>query len=273
MGFFKTLFGGKEESPEEKKKRDDAHDFDVLKTDGVRALHIGQAPYAVKCFEKALTITDDLETRDYLAQALIRCDRLDEARSQLTVLHEAQPDNIHILLLMARVDYMMEDYSHMAQMCEKAMLIDADNADVMFQYAKASKGQGDVVNAVAMYTKTIMLNPELGDAYLERGKLLLSMGDIDGAEEDAVHLMEVAPKVADVLLFRAKVHEVREQLSDAADIYTQAIEVNPFCAEAFKGRGAARLALGDKDGAESDMKQLLEIAPDALNNVSGEYRN
>ena len=56
MGFFKTLFGGKEENPEEKKKRDDERDFEVLRDDGVRALRSGQAAYAVKCFRKALEI-------------------------------------------------------------------------------------------------------------------------------------------------------------------------------------------------------------------------
>lgn len=273
MGFFKTFFGGKEESPEEKKKRDDAHNFDVLKTDGVRALRMGQPAYAVKCFEKALEINDDLETRDYLVQALIPCDRLEEARQQLNILSEAQPDNIHILLLMSRVDYMMEDYNHMAQVCEKATLIDSDNADVMFQYARASQGQGDLVNAVAMFTKTIMLNADLGDAYLERGKLLLSMGDVDGAEEDADHLVSIAPKVEAVLLFKAMVHVARQEMAEAADVYSEAIEVNPFCIEAFKGRGAARMALGDKEGAESDMKQLLELDPDALKGISGEYKN
>jgi len=31
MGFLKTLFGGKEESPEEKREREAARNFDVLR--------------------------------------------------------------------------------------------------------------------------------------------------------------------------------------------------------------------------------------------------
>ena len=97
MGFFKSLFGGTDESPEEKKQRETEREVDVLKTDGRRALQMGQAEFAVKCFEKALQLKDELETRDYLAQALIRDDRLDEAMQQLSILHEAQPENVHIL--------------------------------------------------------------------------------------------------------------------------------------------------------------------------------
>lgn len=43
MKFFKALFGSKEEKSEEKKKAEEAKNFDVLKYDGVRALHSGQA--------------------------------------------------------------------------------------------------------------------------------------------------------------------------------------------------------------------------------------
>lgn len=48
MKFFKALFGNKEEKPEEKKKNEEAKNFDVLKYDGVRALRAGQAEYAIR---------------------------------------------------------------------------------------------------------------------------------------------------------------------------------------------------------------------------------
>lgn len=37
------------------------------------------------------------------------------------------------------------------------------------------------------------------------------------------------------------------------------IEQNPFCIDAFKERGALKLSLGDKEGAEEDMRQVLEF--------------
>lgn len=271
MGFLKSLFGGKDESPEEKKEREDARNFDVLKADGVLALRMGRGEHAVKCFTKALEIKDDLETRDYLSQAFIRCDRLPEARKQLEILAEAEPDNVSILLMMARVDYMMEDYDAMAMVCEKATLLDNENAEVMFLYARAMKGQRDLVNAVAMYTKAIMLNEHFADAYLERGRLLLEMGDVEGAEEDADHLVEVAPEAEEVLLFKAEVLVAQKRQSEAIAVYDKAIEVNPFCIAALKGRGALRLSIGDKEGAESDMRQLLEVDPTALDHVNGQF--
>ena len=113
MGLFKALFGGKQaDTEEEKKKNDEARDFDMYKFDGVKASKMGQFEYAVKCFKAALNIKDDLEVRDYLAHALIHNNELLPAYEQLQKLHEAQPENVEILVQMANVTYMMEDYSH-----------------------------------------------------------------------------------------------------------------------------------------------------------------
>lgn len=54
MGFFKRFFGGKSESSEDNKEDQSAKDFEVLKYDGVRAMHQGQMDYAIKCLTNAL---------------------------------------------------------------------------------------------------------------------------------------------------------------------------------------------------------------------------
>ena len=271
MGFLKTLFGGDDLSPEEKKEREEARQFDVFKSDGVRAMRMGQVDYAEKCFRRALEIKDDLEIHDYLSQVLVHQEKFDEGFDHLKLLAEAQPDNIHILAAMAKIAYMMEDYNAMGATCEKAMLIDKDNAEVMFLYARAARGRNDLVNAVAMYTKTLMLNADFAAAYLERGEILLGMGDVEGASEDAEHLMEIADGAEDVLLFKSRVLMAQGQFAQAIDVLDRAIEGNPFCTAALKARGTCRLALGDKDGAERDMRQVLDIDPDALSDVSGEF--
>lgn len=203
MNFFQKLFGGKTETPEEKKRDDEARNFDVLKYDGVRALKSGQAVYAIKCFTHALALRDDLETHDYLSQAYIHTGELPQAYEELRKLSEAQPDNQQILIRMANVAYMMEDYGAMASACERALLIDKDKPEVSYLYAQASRGQGDDVNAIAMATRAITLNGQYGDAYLLRGTVRLDMDDVEGAAEDAAWLLEHAAEHEDVLLLSA----------------------------------------------------------------------
>ena len=271
MGFFKSLFGGANESPEEKKEREAARNFDVLKTNGLQALRTGHADYAINSLTQALQLKDDLEVHDYLSQAYAQAGQYQQAIEQLNILAEAQPDNIHILTAMAKIAYMMEDYNAMGATCEKAMLIDKDNAEVMFLYARAARGRNDLVNAVAMYTKTLMLNADFATANLERGEILLGMGDIEGAAEDADHLMEVAPDAEDALLLKGQVLMAQQQPAEAISHFDRAIAINPYCTAAYKERGAARLALGDKEGAESDMRQLLELDPDAMKGITGGF--
>ncbi len=61
MGFFKSLFGGSN-IPETEKEKNDKKNFEILKYDGIRARHMGKLPYAIKCFEEAVAINDEMET-------------------------------------------------------------------------------------------------------------------------------------------------------------------------------------------------------------------
>ena len=271
MNFFRSLFGGSEEKPEEKKREEDAKNFDVLKFDGVRAMRGGEMLYAIKCFSHALELKEDLEIRDYLSQALIHNNELLPAFEQLQKLADAQPDNQEIFIRMANIAFMMEDYGAMADACEKALLIDKENSLVQYLYARACIGQGDVVNAIAMLTKAIALKEDYDDAYLLRGETLLEMGDVEGADEDARYLLEKVNDSEDVLLLKARIEAKKGNADEAISQYDKVIEANPFCLVAFKERGALRLQQGDKDGAEEDMKQVLELDPNKGADVSGEY--
>lgn len=271
MNILKALFGGSEETPEEKQKADEARRFDMFKYDGVRAAKTGRFDYAVKCYQEALKIHEDLEVRDYLAQALIRTEALDEAREQLKMLAEAEPENTAIQMQTAQVAYMQEDYNGMADACRQALLTDKENARVHYLYAQACIGLGNLIEAIAMLTKAIALRPEMGDAYLLRGQTLLKMGDAGSADEDATHLMDMAPDNEDVLLLKARVERAKGNADAAMDIYNRVTDVNPFCTDAFRERGAIKYEKGDMKGAQADMQTVFELEPEKVADINGEY--
>lgn len=271
MGFFQSLFGGRKGNSEEKKMEDEAKSFDLYKYDGVKALKTGQPMIAIKCLKAALEIKEDLEARDYLAQALMRNGELLPAYEQLQKLAEAQPDNQAIFIQMANVAYMMEDYIAMSQACEKALLIDNSNAHVHYLYAKACIGQEDMINAIAMLTKAIVLNPNFADAYLLRGQTLLKMGDRNGAREDMELLLKSNPEQEDVLMLKARIEHAEGKADEAMATYSKVIEVNPFSIDAFKERGQVKYDNGDMMGAKEDLQKVLELDPDKVADVNGEY--
>lgn len=293
MGFFKRLFGGKQEAtPEEIDKKSDK-DFEVLKFDGVRALRQGQVTYAIQCLQNALQVKgislsadseseaketqEILEVRDYLSQALIHHGELLPAYEQLQKLAEAQPDNKQIFVRMAQVAYMMEDYVAMSNACEKGMLIDKDDVHLLYLYAEACLGNGDLINTIAMLTKSILLSEEdksqQAQSRLLRGDTLRKMGDLKGADEDAQWLLDIMEEpIEEVLLLKARLLHAESKLDDAILYYNKVVDANPFSATAFKERGAIYLEKGDKENAEKDMQSFLEVNPKEAEAVNGEFQ-
>lgn len=271
MGFWNTLLGGTDQTPEEEKKEQEAKNFDLLKYDGVKALKMGQTEYGIRCFREALKLKDDLETHDYLSQALLRQGELGDALTELQTLADAEPQNLDILLRMAQVAYLQEDYDKMGTICERALQVDSTSPQVHYLYAQNNIGQGNIAKAIAILTKAITLNENYADAYLLRGQNLLALGDIAGATADADWLMERVADHEDVLLLKARTEEARGNTAEAISLYDRMVELNPFCLEAFQERGRLKFVLGDKAGATADMEKLLELDPNKLADVSGEF--
>ena len=271
MGFWKTFFGGESENPEEDKKNAEAKNFDLLKYDGVKAMRIGQFDYAEKCFREAMKLKDDLEVNDYLSQTLMRLGRLDEALDEMKIMINAQPSNLALLLQAAHVAYMLEDYEQMKQLLEQAQTQNGDNAMTSYMMGQAAVGQGDDKGAIAHLTKAVTLDEKMADARLLRAKTLLKMGDVNGASDDVVWLLEHTEADEDVLLMAARVAHLKGKDDTALDIYNKVIDLNPFQMDAYRERGQIRYEKGDKKGAEEDMQKLLEMNPNELADVSGDY--
>lgn len=270
MNFFKKLFGSQNTSDEVKEEKN----FDVLKYDGVRALRMQQFDYAAKCFVLALKLNaDDLECRDYLSQAYISLGDMQNAYTQLMAISAAQPNNVAVLLRMADVLYMTEDYAAMAEVCEKALQLDSENIMTYYIYAKAYKGQNDLDAAVAMLSKAIDLREDFDVARLLRGNVLLENNQTAEAALDADNLYQRIKENEDVLLLKARVEKALGNLKEAEEVYTKAIDFNPFLIEAYKERSGVRTALGDNVGAEEDQARADEMEQEIPQQTEGIEEN
>ncbi len=272
MSFLKALFGSKEENPEKKEKEEAAKKFNILKYDGVKALGMGQFEYAIRCFEAALGIQEDLEIRDYLSRALMNSNELEGAFQQLQKLADVQPDNQDILIRMAHVAYMQEDYSTMAETCQKVIDLNheaqTDNQQgngslplSCYLYAKAFLGMDETVKAIDMLTQAIEKDETYGDAYLLRGETLLALDDIERAEKDAEWLMEHTTDNEDVLMLKARIENAKDNDREALILLDEVIDLNPFNTNALQQRSEIKEKNGDITGAENDRQRIQEINP------------
>lgn len=287
MGFWKALFGGEEQSPEQEKEQQEQKRFELLKYDGVRALKTGRLDIAESCLREALTMREDLEVRDYLWQLLVRLDRTDEALEHLKAMSEAQPDNVELKLQMATVAYMKEDYALMEQVLEPLTSVSAESlqgdshlttAQAFYLMAQARWRQQDRQGATEWLTKAIAVYPEMGEAYLLRGQTLLEMGDSDGAASDELWLEDNYGETEEVLLLKSAIEQVKGQQEQAIATLGRVLELNPFSQPALQRRAALRRAVGDEAGAEEDLQAARELNPqqdteDIESKVQDAYKN
>ena len=287
MGFWKALFGGEEQSPEQEKEQQEQKRFELLKYDGVRALKTGRLDIAESCLREALTMREDLEVRDYLWQLLVRLDRTDEALEHLKAMSEAQPDNVEVKLQMATVAYMKEDYALMEQVLEPLTSVSAESlqgdshlttAQAFYLMAQARWRQHDRQGATEWLTKAIAVYPEMGEAYLLRGQTLLEMGDSDGAAADELWLEDNYGETEEVLLLKSAIEQVKGQQEQAIATLGRVLELNPFSQPALQRRAALRRTVGDEAGAEEDLQAARELNPqqdteDIESKVQDAYKN
>lgn len=271
MNILKVLFGNSEQSAEDEKREADDKKFDLMKYDGLKAMKIGRFDYAERCFVEALLVRDDLEVHEYLSRSMIAQSKYDEALGQLDTLIEAEPQNVALLLQAAHVAFLKEDYGLMERYATKATETDADNAAAYYLLARAAIGQSNLVNGIALLTKSIVLDDNYADARMLRSQTLLQMNDLQGADEDAQWLAEHVGEHEDVLLLCARVAKAKGESEQALSLYNKVTEVNPFQVDAYRERGQLRFELGDKDGAQADMQKVLELNPEEMADVSGDY--
>ena len=300
MGIFSSLFGGSKKTEEEK-------NFDILKYDGIRAMRIGKLAYALKCFEEATAIQEDLETMQHQANTYIRVNRMDEARALMIRMTELAPEQPIVFQSLASLCYMQEDYRAMNEACQKALALDDQDPATFFLSAKASVGLNNGFQAIAMLTKAIMLNEEFAEAYQMRAEILWAMRQAKDANEDIEKLLAMNPEDESALLLKGEILAVsgeeekalelmdqvlelnpfnekayllkgsyfllKKEFDKAIAVYDDALEINPNFAQAYHERGRVKLEKGDKQGSMEDMKRAIELAPEQGAHISGEYNN
>ena len=307
MGFLQALFGGKEESPEEKEKKKNERDFDVLKYDGIRARRIGEFGYATKCFKQALAIQEDNEILGYLAECLMLSGEKEEGYNTYLKLVELNPHDPKYLLFLAQLEESRMNYNKMEEFCETALKIDSENATAIYLSARARYLQKDELRAIILLTQAITKNENLTEAYQLRADILEKMDCLKDAEESLEPMMEKKDTPEEIMIRKANLclkqgkteeaityynkvkeknpmyrpayiglstaYSINKQLDLSLETLNDVLEFMPDFAEGFKERGRIKLMLNDKEGAAEDLKKALEINPKTFKNIDGKFSN
>ena len=299
MGFFSSIFGGGQPSVD--------NQFETLRDDGVRAMQMGELPYAEKCLKAALGIQHDLKAVSFLAEVYLRMHESEKALPLLQELVGADPQNVEVALLLAQTQGELKQYSEEQATCKQILSAEAQEPRALYLLAEAEYGQADLFQAIAHLTQCLQLREDYQSAQYLRAEILAKMGQWTDVLNDADELVKKDCENESYLILRAEAHAALAHTDEAANdlqqvlslnpfnqdavlklgslyeqtslwdkalsLYDEAIELQPQFAAAYKARGGVRHHLKDEAGAADDLKRSLELAPEKAADLDGEYTN
>ncbi|NDV57900.1 lipopolysaccharide assembly protein LapB [Bacteroides sp. 519] len=292
--FFKSLFSGKKEAGNETGNDKAAKkNFDILKYDGIRAQRMGKVDYAVKCYTNALEIEEDFEVMGYLSQLYIQTEEYKEAEELLSKMIETEPEVIASYLTLSNLLFIQEKYPEMIQVLEKGVAIEEGNVNTHYLLAKAKKSLNKYQEAVEHLTRAITLQEDLIEPFLMRAEVYLDMKQYADGLADIEKVLQLQDEEEHALLLRGRINDLTEKYEEAEKDYLQVIALNPFhdqafinlaqlynkqnkyqdaiklCDEAidfnsnsvalYTERSEAKLAIGDKEGADNDAQIATQL--------------
>lgn len=261
MGFWKSLFTGKDETPEESIQKEEEKNFDIFKFDGVRAQRMGRLDYALRCYDEALNLKEDFETLSFKSTTLIAMNRLEEACDVLKRMAELQPQRTETHITLAHILFMTDEYEAMKASAVKAVECDEENPMAYYLLGKAEEALQHPVAAIEALTRAIEKQPDFIEALNSRASLYVQTGDSEKAKTDIEKVLMLNNEDESALALRAFVYSKIENNSEKAKAdYQHIIELNPFNKQAY----IALIALLQAEGNTEEAKKLEEEAS-ALN--------
>ena len=210
--FFKSLFFGESEENDAEKS---ARNFDVLKYDGIKALKMGKTAYAIRCFNEALKLQEDTEVLEHLVSAYTREEQMEEAIATTTRMIEIEPENVQVLLLRARLNFMIEQYAEVITDCEMAIKLDTRALAAYLLQGQAKKMVGDLLGAVVVLSQAIQLKEDFAQALLLRAEIMLEMKSAKDGLDDVEKVVLLMPEEEQAYLVRGQLLELLGRKTDA----------------------------------------------------------
>lgn len=299
MGFFSSIFGTPQRSEENK--------YETLRDDGVRAMQIGELPYAEKCLRAALELNRELKTVGFLAEVCLRMQHYEDALPLLEEMAQSDADTLEIDLLLAQTQGRLQQFEAENESCNAILNDNPEEPRALYLSAEALHGLKREPEAIARLVQCLAIRPDYLQALLLRARILTEMGQWNEVLADADALVAADSENEEFLTLRADAYtalgRLEEALADletiralnpfnesavlklgaiyeqttrwdkALALYDEAIEMAPDFAEAYRARGGVKYHLKDEAGAMEDLKRSLELAPEKAKDLDGEYSN
>lgn len=196
-----------------------------------------------------------------LVGVLNATNRNEEALEKLSQFIERAPESTLLFSIRARLNMELKNNEAALADAEKSLQLNKDNPDALMTRAILLADNKDSDGALRDINRLLQLSPGNSRGLWIRSLILASKKEYDSSLEDLQKLARGFPDVIEYQMQMAAIYNAKEEPQTALKIYDQLIEQNPDAWRVYRGRGDARLSLGQHAEAIADYERALELHP------------
>jgi putative PEP-CTERM system TPR-repeat lipoprotein len=237
---------------------------------GSRELMMLKAWSSTKNYTTALAFVDefiathpqDSEAHQYSGILLQHMGKTADARKKLKKALVLKPDNVKVLVTLARLEFQEKNYSHSTTLLDELLKIDPKNAHAMYLYAKISVQKGETKKAFIWLERAQQSSATILEPRLVLVKYYLDQGNISSAKKVSTEATEIAPNRADVWSIHSAVQNKSGETRSAIDSLRKAEKLKPESEVIILNLARLLISVDDIPDALNSLHKLMELSPD-----------
>ena len=247
---------------------------------GAALAHVGQFDEAIATYRSALpSLKDKKPVLLNLGLAYYKKGDLANAREQFATLHQLEPSNVQVAILLSDTEIKLGNAASAASMLEPLEQANSRNPDFDYVLGLALIKSGHRRDGIPRIEKSAEL-AHSGDAYMLAGVTLMDLNDFEQARHDLEAALQLAPNLPGL---HTQVGMARDKTGDqkeAEPAFRQALKENPDDFDANLYLGALLYKRRDLTEAKVYLDHAVKLKPSdsmaryesaMLKSTSGEY--
>jgi tetratricopeptide (TPR) repeat protein len=247
---------------------------------GAALAHVGRLDEAISIYRAVLpSLRNKNRVLLDLGLAYYKKGDLANAREQFAALHQASPENVQGVILLADTETKLGDAESAMQMLEPLEEANSRNPDFEYELGLAMIKSGHRREGVTRLEKDGELGRS-GDAYMLAGATLLDLNDYEPARHDLEIAVQLAPTLPGLQTLVGMARDKTGDQKNAEPAFRLALQENADDFEANLYLGALLYKQRHLDEAKIYLDHAVKLKPDdtmaryesaMLKSTSGEY--
>jgi choline-sulfatase len=201
------------------------------------------------------------QARLMLAGSYSELGRTDEARAQFDLVLEEDPSSVQALVGVAGLLRREGKTDDVIALCRQTLSLDERNVQAYTLLGEVYAGRKDPGKALPYFEKAVEIQPKLTRNRLNLASALVELGQYARAEKILDGILQESPRFPMAQYTRALLYEGQGRISEARAAYEAELEAYPRQYKARFNLGKILYALGDREEAKKQMREVIQIAP------------